>query len=488
MNHHARASARSGQGGQGSYPIIDLAFRAGRVAGRLLTVGLVLALALVMLNPTLSRTASAAPACPNGRTMNIVAFEDDDLLFLNTDILHDIEGGVCVRTVFVSAGDAGRTQSYWHGREAGSKAAYAEMAGVSDAWTSADAGIADHPMPVLTLTNDPTVSLVFMRLPDGGGDGSGFTSTGNESLQKLWQGDISQIDAVDGSSSYTKQQLIDTLAALMTSFGPDTVRTQDFLGSYGDGDHSDHHSTAYFVKAASPHDAGPHQLVGYLDNTITHQPPNLSQANQTAKQNAFFAYAPHDHDVCQGLSACQAHQPQVYSWFSREYSYPPPKPAITSHPASLTNSKTATFAFSDTESRVSFTCALDAGSFSACTSPKHLSGLSAGTHTFHVRAVDGATSTFSQRAWKWKVDLTPPQTTITSGPTGTVKTHKATFRFHSSEQGSKFLCSLDGAKFKACSSPKTVTVAKGSHTLRAKAVDRAGNADRTPAVRKWKVV
>ena len=378
-----------------------------------------------------ARISVILATCPNGRTMNVVAHQDDDILFMNTDILHDIQDGVCDRTVFVTAGDDGRAQSYWEERELGPKAAYAEMAGVSDAWTQADAGIADHPMPVLTLSGQPTVSLVFMRLPDGGGDGSGFTSTGNESLQKLWQGDISQIDAVDGSSSYTKQQLIDTLAALMTSFGPDTVRTQDFLGSYGDGDHSDHHSTAYFVKAASPHDAGPHQLVGYLDYQISQHPQNLSQADQTAKQNAFFAYAPHDNQICQSLSACQAHQPQVYSWFSREYSYPPPKPAITSHPASLTNSKTATFAFSDTESRVSFTCALDAGSFSACTSPMDYSGLADGSHTFQVQAVDDATSTSSENDFTWIVDTTPPDTTITSAPVNPTNLTGASFAFSS---------------------------------------------------------
>ena len=342
-------------------------------------------------------------------------------------------------------------------------------------------------MPVLTLKNDPTVSLVFMRLPDGNVDGSGFASTDNESLQKLWQGDISQIDAVDGSSSYTKQQLIDTLAALMTSFGPGTVRTQDFLGSYGDGDHSDHHSTAYFVNAASPHYAGSHQLVGYLDYTISSLPSNLSQADQTAKENAFFAYAPYDNQVCQSLSDCQTHQPKTASWFSREYSYPPPAPVITSYPASLTNSVSATFAFSDTESRVSFACALDSGSFSACTSPKHLSGLSGGTHTFHVKAVDGATNTSSQRAWKWKIDLTPPQTTITSGPANLTKATRASFAF-SSEAGATFACSLDGAAYKACRSPTTLKgLSQGRHTFRVRATDRAGNVDPTPAVWRWKI-
>src|SRR5262245_28199466 len=35
--------------------------------------------------------------------MYVVAHEDDDLLFLSPDLLHDIQSGACVTTVFVTA-------------------------------------------------------------------------------------------------------------------------------------------------------------------------------------------------------------------------------------------------------------------------------------------------------------------------------------------------------------------------------------------------
>ncbi len=44
----------------------------------------------------------AAPCI--GGALTIVAHPDDDLLFLNPDILRDIEAGRCARTVFVTAG------------------------------------------------------------------------------------------------------------------------------------------------------------------------------------------------------------------------------------------------------------------------------------------------------------------------------------------------------------------------------------------------
>ena len=44
-----------------------------------------------------------------------------------------------------------------------------------------------HPIPLFTLSGKPGISLAYMRLPDGNLNGSGFGSTGNESLQQLWQ-------------------------------------------------------------------------------------------------------------------------------------------------------------------------------------------------------------------------------------------------------------------------------------------------------------
>jgi GlcNAc-PI de-N-acetylase len=148
-------------------------------------------------------SARAQASCAQGSSVYVVAHADDSILFQNPTLEQDIGSGRCVETIIVTAGDDGQGSSYWMGREAGVKAAYAQMAGVPNTWTQADAGIAGHPMPRVTLTGEATVSLVFMRIPDGNLDGSGFASTGFTSLQKLWQGTIPTIAVIDGSSSYT---------------------------------------------------------------------------------------------------------------------------------------------------------------------------------------------------------------------------------------------------------------------------------------------
>jgi hypothetical protein len=57
------------------------------------------------------------------------------------------------------------------------------------------------------------------------------------------------------------------------------------------------------------------------------------------------------------------------------------------------------------------------------------------------------------------------------------------FHFGSNEPGSTFRCKLDKHRFAKCHSPKRFRhLEPGSHTLKAFAIDSAGNADRSPAV------
>ena len=87
------------------------------------------------------------------------------------------------------------------------------------------------------------------------------------------------------------------------------------------------------------------------------------------------------------------------------------------------------------------------------------------------------------------VDATPPDTTLTRGPTGAARGPAATFAFASSEPGSStFQCSLDEAAWAPCSSPATFTrLAQGEHELRVRAIDGSGNVDASPATRTWTV-
>src|SRR3954453_147443 len=96
-------------------------------------------------------TARASAACPAGATMNIVGHPDDDLLFQSPDLLHDVQPGKCVRTVYITAGERDRDIYSLQWREEGAEAAYAQMAGAANSWTTTDAGVRGHPMRLVTL-------------------------------------------------------------------------------------------------------------------------------------------------------------------------------------------------------------------------------------------------------------------------------------------------------------------------------------------------
>ena len=277
-------------------------------------LALVLAVSSMVLAPS---SATADPGCA-GTSMYVVAHQDDTLLFTNPALLHDVQAGLCVRTVFVTAGDANQGEVYWAGREEGARAGYAALAGVPNSWTVGSLDVAGKQVRVETLSGSPAVSLVFMRLPEGAGvAGDGGSTYGFESIKKLWQGSIATIHAVDGSAAYTRAELFAGLESLMDQTQPERIVTQDYAGAIGDADNVDHHVTAYFTRAAHDLYPTPHVLVSYMGYGTTSLPQNVSGDDLAAKVNAFYAYTPYDPAICQTPTAC-ATRPES-EWLAREY-------------------------------------------------------------------------------------------------------------------------------------------------------------------------
>jgi hypothetical protein len=161
------------------------------------------------------------------------------------------------------------------------------------------------------------------------------------------------------------------------------------------------------------------------------------------------------------------------------------------------DSTEATFSFTADQLDATFECSLDASLFAACASPVTYTGLGDGEHIFLVRAVNSFGITNPEATeYTWLIDVSAPDTTINTGPSGTTSSTSATFTFSSNEAGSIFECSLDGNVFTdpqsgepiECLSPfGLANLTVGSHTFEVRAIDEAGNADPTPASRTWTI-
>jgi hypothetical protein len=168
----------------------------------------------------------------------------------------------------------------------------------------------------------------------------------------------------------------------------------------------------------------------------------------------------------------------------------PPNTSITTAPSALSNDPSPTFDLSATQAGSSFECSLDGAAFTSCPDPQTYSGLADGAHDFRARAVDPAGNADPTPAsHSWTIDATPPDTTIgPSQPAPLTTATGATFDFSSTELPATFQCSLDGAAFTSCSSPRSYSgLADGSHTFQVRAIDTATNADSTPASYAWTI-
>ncbi|WNG21912.1 hypothetical protein F0U63_09625 [Cystobacter fuscus] len=108
--------------------------------------------------------------------------------------------------------------------------------------------------------------------------------------------------------------------------------------------------------------------------------------------------------------------------------------------------------------------------------------LAEGSHTVRAAAAVDAVQSLDSTPNTFLVDITPPDTFVVSGPQGIIHDHNPRFEFGSNEETVTYTCSLDGGAFNPCPASGIFTdVPDGSHTVRVRSRDRAGNEDDSPA-------
>jgi LmbE family N-acetylglucosaminyl deacetylase/CRISPR/Cas system CMR subunit Cmr4 (Cas7 group RAMP superfamily) len=280
------------------------------------------ALAVVIGTTTAVQAGGVQPASAAtcARTaLTLVAHQDDELLFINPDLQAEIDGGACATTVYLTAGDIGDTAPYWQQRERGTQAAYATMLDLDpDApWTLSQRTFAGHAVHVATSPGAGTVTLIYLRLPDGGLGGGGTPRYGEDSLTKLYAGDIPDATTVDGSATYTREGLIQTLAAITTATAPAVARIHDVRA--GHGDHPDHLAAGRIALDGLASFTG--SVIAYRGYGATAEPANVAGAELARKTAALLSYADHDPLLC-GDEVCPSGTEA--QWNQRRYTAPLP--------------------------------------------------------------------------------------------------------------------------------------------------------------------
>ncbi|MCD6467763.1 MAG: hypothetical protein J7L32_00395 [Thermoplasmata archaeon] len=121
-----------------------------------------------------------------------------------------------------------------------------------------------------------------------------------------------------------------------------------------------------------------------------------------------------------------------------------------------------------------------------------------GTYTFKVKAKSGTGEDPTPAERTFQIDATPPETTITSGPTGDITTKDVEFEWTGNDAVTQqkdlmYSYKLEGydADWSGWTLSKTVSYTNlpaGSYTFKVRAIDKAGNYDLTPATRSFTVL
>ena len=195
--------------------------------------------------------------------------------------------------------------------------------------------------------------------------------------------------------------------------------------------------------------------------------------------------------------------------------------AAPSNPALSSPSHTAGVASSDPTVDVTFTGAgdglsgVDGFSYQWSTSPTTVPdttkdaeegatgttspSLADGSHYFHLRTGDNAGNwSATVHLGPFVIDTTvpdtdPPETSVSSGPSGPTNDSTPTFGFSSDEPSSTFECRFDAAPFGGCSGPgathtPAAPLSDGAHVFEVRATDPSNNTDPTAASRSFSII
>jgi hypothetical protein len=260
---------------------------------------------------------SSGPRVVQADTMVIVAHFDDDMIFMQPELLHALASG-SVTTVYITSGDSVHGNDRAEHTFESAMTAYGSVIGASLAdW---DCGyVPDDYLPIHHCrARTAPVSMIGLDVPDGGIDGA-FA----DSLLHLVEGRVATVPIlglVGGRA--TADQIIDELAQLVMTTNPSQIHALDLAATHG-RDHSSHMFTSSFAFWAAAR-------TGYAGAFTWHRGYNVADQPITLGDADFAAVAPMlgFFEACYfGCGSCGTPCPIAkldashVTWLARQYSY-----------------------------------------------------------------------------------------------------------------------------------------------------------------------
>jgi hypothetical protein len=212
---------------------------------------------------------AVGPPLERADTMFIIAHFDDDMIFMQPELLHAIEAG-SLTTVYVTSGDLIHGNKRAEHTFEAARVAYAAAAGASD-WDCGYLRVGESPVHHCRLP-DAQISLIGLDIPDGGTQGDEVSS-----LLHLVDRTVSSLPimgAVGGRA--TAATITETLAALITATAPDEIHALDLAACHG-RDHSSHLLSSSFALWAAAQAGYPGAMRFHRGYNVDAEPVTLSQ-------------------------------------------------------------------------------------------------------------------------------------------------------------------------------------------------------------------
>jgi len=245
--------------------------------------------------------------------LTIIAHQDDDLVFMQPDLVDAVQRGAGVTNVYVTAGNGNRGVAQAEMRYNALLSAYGSIAGDND-WSCGWIEIAGHAAQHCRLAT-ARVSLIFLGYPDGGVHGEV-----TDSLLHLWEGKITTAATIARrSTTYDQRGLVTTLAEIIDTTAPATLRTLDIASTHGD-DHPDHLIVGALAVLATAASSQAPELISFRGDNTENEPVNNDQLlDRSLDALAHYAACATGCAPCGQVCAIDQIDESDLTWLRRRY-------------------------------------------------------------------------------------------------------------------------------------------------------------------------